>query len=215
MRIRVWSRARVLLVVLAVSACTNTAPAPQAQREVLPQPPLHPEAAASAESKEMPVEGAVPLSGTLTCPIPGRNPAGTATSFAVGPRPCDVNTLGEACRILMLTEEHCTWTGITLAGQPLTASVMHGQGYLQGERGLVTAGYDWGSLPNGDWYLGRWTERVDLEAGKIKATWKIVMGTGTLTGILGEAEFSCPPPGPNDLVETCTVTGSYWLPGGK
>ena len=153
------------------------------------------------------------MSGTLMCPIPSRNPAGTSTVYPVGPQPCDVATLGEACRFAVLTQEHCTWTGITLGGQPLTSSVMHGQGYLQGEIGRVASGYDWGTLPNGDSYLARWNEQLDLQSGKVSATWTLVLGTGTLKGITGQAKFACATPAPTDLVETCTVTGSYSLPG--
>ena len=210
MRILQWSALWVTLGVLVASACRQqTPPPPQSQPVVGTNAPARPEPDA------VPAEGSVPFTGTLTCPIPGKNPGGTATAYSVGPKPCDVSTLGEACRVLMLTEEHCTWTGVTLAGQPLTASVMHGQGYFQGEIGVVTSGYDWGTLPNGDWYLGQWTEHVDLAAGKITAKWKIVQGTGTLKNIRAEAEFTCNTPGPNDQLETCNVSGSSWLPVSK
>src|SRR6185295_8729799 len=113
---------------------------------------------------------------------------------------------------LLMTEEPCTWTGITLAGQALTNSVMHGQGYMQGTSGRVIGGYDWGVVANGDSYLSRWTERLDFAKGQVTATWTLVQGTGSLKGITGDAQISCKPPGPTDTVEVCTVSGAYRLP---
>jgi hypothetical protein len=153
--------------------------------------------------------GGTPFTAKLSCPIPGRNSETVAAAIAyrAGPRP-PAPCVGEACRTLIMTELHCTWDGFALGGQALTTSLMHGQGYMQGDAGSAT-GYDWGTLANGDSYLSRWTET--LSATAITGTWTVVLGTGSLQGLTGHATIQCVPPGPTDTNESCTVTGTYSL----
>jgi hypothetical protein len=154
-----------------------------------------------------------PFTAKVSCPIPVRDkptPTASITVWPVGPTPCDESTLGEACRLVAMTQLQCSWDGLTLGGQAVTTSMWHGQGYLQGSTGAVTTGYDWGTAANGASYLSRWTETITPE--KITAKWTLVLGTGTLTGIAGQAAIDCAPPKSGDTVEVCSVTGSYSLP---
>jgi hypothetical protein len=158
---------------------------------------------------------ATPFTAKLMCPIPAaaKTPdVAQSVVWPVGPTPCDPRVLGEACKSLVMTQEHCRWEGMTLGGQALTESLMHGQGYLDGASGKATTGYDWGTVANGDSYLSRWTETIDFTAKKISGTWTLVLGTGTLKGITGQARIQCAMPAQTDTVEVCTVTGSYRLP---
>jgi hypothetical protein len=71
-------------------------------------------------------------------------------------------------------------------------------------------GYDFGRLSNGDNYLAQWSEKGDSKA--VRGKWKLLMGTGTLQGIQGEATFEELAPGPGDTSIVSIVTGWYVLP---
>lgn len=153
--------------------------------------------------------GATAFTAKLSCPIPGKGAPTEATAVAwrVGPPP-PAPCVGEACRTLIMTQEHCTWDGFAIGGQTVVASLMHGQGYIEGNGGQAS-GYDWGTVANGDSYLSRWTET--LSSGGISGTWSVVLGTGGLQGLTGDATIDCKLPGQTDTVEVCTVAGSYTL----
>ena len=206
---RLWARitaffvknlaALFVVVALAgmVSACTAQAPAPR------------PDSASPAAAPSR-TSGATPFRAKLSCPIPGRGAPTEATAVAwrVGPPP-PAPCAGEACRTLIMTQEHCTWDGFAIGGQAVVTSLMHGQGYMEGTGGNAS-GYDWGTVANGDSYLSRWTEA--LSPGGISGTWTVVFGTGSLQGLTGNATIDCTPPGQSDTVEVCNVAGAYTLP---
>lgn len=185
----------VLALAGTISSCSAQAPAPSQSASPGATPP--------------PPSGTTPFTAKLSCPIPGKAAPTdvTAVAFRVGPPPPAPCT-GEACRTLILTEEHCTWDGFAIGGQAVVTSLMHGQGYIEGTGGKAS-GYDWGTVANGDSYLSRWTET--LAPGGISGTWTVVLGTGSLQGLAGDATIECKPPGQTDTVEVCTVTGSYTL----
>ena len=108
-----------------------------------------------------------------------------------------------------MTQENCTWEGFSINGQPIAASVMHGQGYMEGTTGKAT-GYDFGTTANGDSYLSRWDETLGPTG--INGTWTVIQGTGGLQGLAGTATITCAPPARTDTAEVCTVAGTYTLP---
>ena len=165
---------------------------------------------AAAVASAAPPQNGTSFSAKLNCPIPGKSSQTQATAVAwrVGPPP-PAPCVGEACRTLIMTQENCTWDGFAINGQPVTTSLMHGQGYLDATGGSAT-GYDWGTLANGDSYLSRWTET--LAPTGITGTWTILLGTGTLQGLIGKATITCTPPGQTDTIEVCTVAGTYTFP---
>ena len=187
----------VVVLAGAVSACTAQAPGapPQSATPPVAAPPR--------------ASGTTAFTAKLNCPIPGKGAPTDATAVAwrVGPPP-PAPCIGEACRTLIQTQEHCTWDGFAIGGQAVVTSLMHGQGYVEGSGGSAS-GYDWGSVANGDSYLSRWTET--LSASGISGTWTIAFGTGSLQGLTGDATINCKTPGQTDTVEVCTVTGSYTL----
>ena len=192
-------RSRTTLLVLTMAGTISACSA---------QPPATSQSASPAAGAPAPA-GSTPFTAKLNCPIPGRVPPtqATAVAYRVGPPP-PATCSGEACRTLIQTEEHCTWDGFSIGGQAVVASLMHGQGYVEGTGGKA-GGYDWGTLANGDSYLSRWTET--LSPNGISGTWTVVLGTGRLQGLTGDATITCAPPAQTDTVELCTVTGSYTL----
>jgi len=160
------------------------------------------------------------ISATLKCPIPNSNEnlqtpdAQTKTYFVMG-SPCSpesAGTRGEFCRALIMTQLTCTWEGFELGGQVISKSLMHGQGYMEGDysKASVDNGYDWGQTAAGDQYLARWIETMSPTS--ITGTWTLTQGSGALEGISGEAFITCEVPKAGDIVEVCQATGSYSLP---
>jgi hypothetical protein len=158
------------------------------------------------------------ISATLKCPIPGAphvNPdVSTAATYLTAPgidsiADCDMSELGPMCTTLIMTRITCTWEDMDLGGQELTQSLWHGQGYREGDIAIAEEGYDSGLLASGDRYLSRWSEFQLPE--KTIAIWKLVFGTGGLSGITGQAVIECPP-AVGTSIETCSIKGWYSLP---
>lgn len=140
----------------------------------------------------------------LICPLgdPTRN---KATTVDVGDE-----SLGSAGVRLSLAQNLCSWEGFQIGGQVVYESLMSGIGPSFSDGTWSAEGYDFGSVANGDHYLARWTEKGDAKV--VRGTWKLVMGTGSLEGITGEATFEEPAPKPGDTSLIATVTGWYVLP---
>jgi hypothetical protein len=145
----------------------------------------------------------VNFSATLICPIgdPERN---RISKFQV-----DNGELGSDGVSLVLAQNVCTWEGFQINGVDVTGSVMTGFGPSY-QNGLWSAeGYDFGLLANGDRYLAKWSEKGDRTG--VRGSWKLLMGTGSIAGITGEATFEERAPQPGDTSVRATVTGWYIL----
>jgi hypothetical protein len=122
----------------------------------------------------------------------------------------DDGTLGAAGVTLAMAQNICTWEGFQINGLNVTESLMTGVGPSFPDGTWTAQGYDFGFLVNGDHYLAQWTEKGDDRI--IRGTWKLIRGTGSITGITGEATFEEPAPQPGDRRVVARVTGWYLLP---
>jgi len=122
----------------------------------------------------------------------------------------DNGSLGPSSVTLALAQNVCTWEGFQIDGQDVTESLMTGVGPFFSDGTWSAEGYDFGVLASGDHYLAKWSEKGDPI--RIRGTWKLLMGTGSLDGITGEASFEEPAPKAGDTSVVATVTGWYRLP---
>ena len=146
----------------------------------------------------------VQFSGKLICPI------GHPVKNRIVQVKVDDGSLGDAGLSLTLAQNFCTWEGLQLGGQKVTQSVITGIGPSFSDKTWSAEGYDFGTLANGDHYLAQWKEKGDSRT--TKGTWKLLIGTGTLEGIIGEATFEEPAVQPGDTQAVGKVTGWYQLP---
>src|SRR6478672_6304572 len=141
------------------------------------------------------------FSAKLTCPI-GDPQKNKSTSFQV-----DNGTLGARGFKILLAQNICTWEGFQINGVDVTESVMTGSGPSYPDGTWSAEGYDLGHLANGDNYLAEWSEKGDSKV--VRGQWKLLMGTGTLQGIKGEATFEELATKPGDKSAVSIVTGWY------
>jgi|SRR5215470_9359174 len=141
------------------------------------------------------------FSAKLTCPL-GDPTKTRETRFRV-----DDGSLASSSITLVVMQNLCSWKGFQIGGQEVRQSVMTGAGPFYSDGTWSAEGYDFGTLANGDHYLAQWKEKGDSKA--IKGTWKLLMGTGSLEGITGEATFEEPAPKQGDTSVTADVTGWY------
>ena len=143
------------------------------------------------------------FSARLTCPL-GDPEKNKKTDFKV-----DNGTLGARGLTLSLAQNVCTWEGFQINGVDVTESLMTGSGPFYPDGTWSAEGYDFGRLSNGDNYLAQWSEKGDSKT--VKGKWKLLMGTGTLRGIKGEATFEELAPKLGDKSVVAIVTGWYLL----
>ena len=146
----------------------------------------------------------VQFSGRLICPI------GDPVKNRIVHVKVDDGSLGSAGVTLTLAQNFCVWEGLKLGGHNVVQSVITGIGPSFSDKTWSAEGYDFGTLANGDHYLAQWKEKGDSTT--TKGTWRLLMGTGTLEGIVGEATFEEPPVNPGATQAVGTVTGWYQLP---
>jgi hypothetical protein len=142
----------------------------------------------------------------------GDQNANRSVSCVVAPDADEQARKGPAGTQFSLLQNICSYEGFRLGGHVVVSSIVTGLRTQFSDGTWTAEGYEWGTCANGDHYLSRVKEKGDAKG--TQGEWRLVQGTGSLTGITGEATYkNSPVPGAVRVVST--LNGWYSLPKQK
>jgi hypothetical protein len=145
------------------------------------------------------LSAATKTSGTATCKEDPASP----TPVAASDKPNHAFVVGKA---------QCTWTGLSLAGDPYKDGVSISMGEVSGDTNTYS-GYHVAKTTNGETSITKFQGSAKMKDGKTvseSGTWSLTGGTGKLKGIKGHGTYKGTPNA--DGTMSYKVEGEYSAP---
>lgn len=138
--------------------------------------------------------------------------SGTATCKPDPASPAPVSATDKPNHAFVVGRAQCTWTGLSLAGQPYKDGVSVSLGEISGDTNTYS-GYHVATTNTGETSITKFQGSAQMKDGKTvseEGTWSLTSGSGKLKGITGRGTYKGTPNPDGSM--TYTVEGEYSLP---